>query len=149
MEDHRLTKPILVDLQTAMGDPFGADPRGVPHEAETRQALLTGEIRPAQYWYLRGLRRFIARDFDGAIDAMNRALVQDGDFAEAHFLKGVANQLIAVISAKHLPGFPDQLPPSAHTRLLKARWSLNIALELNPQDEEARTYLQGIEALLR
>ncbi len=149
MEDHRLTKPILVDLQTAMGDPFGADPGGVPHDAEIRQGLIIGTIRAPHYWYLRGLRRYISRDFDGAIDAMNRALVQDGEFAEAHFLKGVCNQLVAVITAQRSPDFPDKIPLEAHARLLKARWSLSIALDLNPQDEEARTYLQGIESLLR
>ncbi len=149
MVDNRLRPPIVVDLHTAMGDPLGADPRGVPRDAEARRLLTQGVIGPAQYWYLRGLRRYLARDFTGTADAMNVALLHDPTFCEAHFLKGIAHQLTAIHIAEESPEFLEHLPPRAHSMLLKARWSLSIALDMNPEDEEARTYLQGIEALLR
>lgn len=149
MVDHRLRKPLLVDLHTSMGDPLGADPRGVPRDAEARRLLFEGVIGPAQYWYLRGLRRYLARDFTGTTDAMNLALLHDPRFLEAHFLKGVAHQLNAISLAEKSPDFPQRIPARAHSLLLKARWSLSIVLDLNPDDEETRTYLNGIEALLR
>jgi hypothetical protein len=149
MVDHRLRPPIVIDLHTAMGDPLGADPRGVPRDTEARTLLTNGIIDAAQYWYLRGLRRYLARDFAGTADAMNLALLHNPRFSEAHFLKGVSQQLIAIQVAEKSPDFPERLPPRAHSLLLKARWSLLIAVDMNPEDEEARTYLQGIEALLR
>lgn len=138
-----------MDLNVAMGDPVGADRRGAPSAAEARARLAEREITAAHYWYLRGLRRYYARDFGGAADALNLALLQDPVLAEAHFLKGVCLQLAAIEAGKGHAGFPARLPARSHALLLKARWSLAIALDLNPQDEEARTYLGGIEALLR
>jgi hypothetical protein len=147
--DKRLKSPLRVDLHTAMGDPLGADRRAVPSAAIARAMLQHGEITAAEYWYLRALRRYLTRDFHGATDALNLVLLQEPALAEAHFLKGICLQLAALETAELSTDFPDAIPPHAHTLLLKARWSFAIVLDLNPGDEEARTYLAGIEALLR
>lgn len=149
MTDSQVRAPIKLDLRTAMGDPVGAHGAFFPTDAENRLRLARSEIGLSDYWYLRGHRKYLERDFRGAVEALNIALLHDPDRGEAHFTKGVCLQLAAIAEAEADGGFPDQVSPRAHSMLVKARWAFSIAHELNPHDEEARTYILGIEALLR
>lgn len=149
MTDSRIRAPIRVDLHTAMGDPIGAHGAFFPTDAENRMRLARHEIGLADYWYLRGHRKYLERDFRSAVEALNISLLHDPTRPEAHFTKGVCLQLMGLSEAEAAGSFPETVTPRAHSILMKARWAFSIALELNPHDEEARTYMAGIEALVR
>lgn len=149
MTDSKVKPPLRLDLHTAMGDPEGASVEFLPPEATLRQRLVDHEITLGDYWYLRGYGHYLQRDFAAAVEAFNVGLLHEPGRAEAHFHKGIALQLLGLAEAEGYPGFPAHVPARAHSLLLKARWAFQVVLDINPADEEARTYLQGLEALLR
>ena len=149
MTDSQTKPPLRLDLRTAMGDPTHTPRHAIPDEATLRTRLMAHEIRLGDYWFLRGYRHYLDRDFAGAVEALNVCLLHDPGRAEAHFHKGVALQLLGLGEAEGYPGFPAHVPARAHALLLKARWAFQVVLDINPADEEARTYLAGLEALLR
>lgn len=149
MSDSKIKPPMRLDLHTAMGDPAGASLEFLLPEPMLRNQLMAREITLGDYWHLRGFRHYMERDFASTVEAMNVALLHEPGRAESHFYKGIALQLLALKEAEGYPGFPAHVPARAHSLLLKARWAFQVVLDINPHDEEARTYLQGLEALLR
>lgn len=139
---------IKIDLHSAMGDPTDTRGDDIPPEPEMRMRLVRGDLAPSQYWHLVGYRRYLERDFQGAVDAANLALLHDDRQSESFFLKGVCLQLLGLIKAESAPGFPDHCPVGAHHLMMKAQWAFTQALELNPHDEEARTYLNALRVLM-
>lgn len=148
MSDSRFKPTIRVDLHTAMGDPLDARTDQIPDEDAILRMLEEGALPPVRAWHLLGYRRYLERDFRGAVVALHRAVLADDHHAESHFLKGICLQLMALDDAEKHPGFPAQVPTTAQGLLLKAEWAFRTVIELNPMDQEARTYLQGLEALL-
>ena len=149
MTDSQVRTPIKLDLRVAMGDPVGVRKAYLPDDGDLRVRLAKRQVTLADYWYLRGFRKYLERDFASAVEALNISLLHEPGRAEAHFTKGVCLQLAALDEGMQITEAPERMPARAHSLLMKARWAFSIALELNPEDEEARTYLQGIEALLR
>lgn len=139
---------ITIDLHTAMGDPRDTRGDDLPQDQETRDRLVRGDIGPGQYWHLVAYRRYLDRDFQGAVDAANLALLHEAHNAETHFLKGVCLQLLGLLKAETSPGFPETCSVGAYRLLLKAQWAFRQTLDLNPHDEEARTYLGALRVLL-
>ncbi len=149
MSDAQYKPTIRIDLRTAMGDPKRCRAEHLPDGDALRMMLQNRETDPVQAWHLHGYRRYLERDFQGAVHALEQALRIRPNHRESLFLKGVCLQLVGLGLAEANPKFPGTVPHNAYQMLSKAEWAFRIVLDLNPGDAEARTYLQGLEALLR
>jgi len=105
-------------------------------------------VEPHEYWLRRALGHYLLARFDDALRALGLALSHDAASGEAHYLRGVCLQLLALEAAQRDPTFPLVLSPEAKQRFELARDAFLRALELNPDDDESRQMVVGLRFLL-
>lgn len=140
-----MAKRLLFDFRLMLGYPCEAS---VEAARELLGASLQPGGAPAEYWLRRALGHYLLARFDDALRALGLAIGHDARSAEAHHLKGVCLQLIALEAAQKDPNFPLVLTEEAKQRFELARAAFNRALELNPDDDESRQMVVGLRYLL-
>jgi DNA-binding SARP family transcriptional activator len=112
----------VLELVDALAAGLLADLRRRPSERLTRAAALTTSSLPALKAYLEGERQFRLGQFDAAVDAFTRAVVEDSTFALAYYRLSTAAEWLGDTRLAHSAAdravqFGQRLPPLDRTLL--------------------------------
>lgn len=131
-------------LRELLRFPAGVDARELWFGMEHSNFLVQRGRMDPEHWLKRAVLLYSLRRFEEALQCLRLVLAAEPRHAEAHFLRGVCWQLLALERAPRLAE-PDR---AARDLLERARDAFRRAARLAPGDEEARACIATLEALL-
>lgn len=137
--------PIRLDLHGLLRAPQNVDEELLRIFLKYNNVLIERGISTFNIWMKRAHYLYNLKRYEEATQAIQEALLHEPHSADAHFLLGVCLQLMA---AEESGGDLDELPLNVRALFETALVAFEATLELNPDDEEARSCLTNLRCLL-
>jgi tetratricopeptide (TPR) repeat protein len=138
--------PIRLDLRSLLRAPQGVDEELLQIFLKYNNVLIDRGISTFNIWMKRAHYLYNLKKYNEATNAIQEALIHDPHSADAHFLLGVCLQLMAVDEADG--DLDGELPMNVRALFETAMVAFEATLELNGEDEEARSCLTNLRCLL-
>ncbi len=138
--------PIRLDIHSLLRAPQNVDRELLQIFLKYNNVLIERGISTFNIWMKRAHYLYNLGDYEEATSAIQEALLHDPHSADAHFLLGVCLQLMA---AQEAGGDLDgELPLNVRALFETALVAFETTLEMNPDDEEARSSLTNLRCLI-